>query len=287
MIHFSGFSQMSKFWRKKKTEYVVGIGASNFLGDLGGADTWGNNFYKDLELATTRPAIFAGYRLKFAPEFALKANLAFATLRGSDNLTKEEYRQYRNLSFRTNVYEFMIQAEYYFWKEKKGGMYNARLSRGISSTYFNAYFFGGGGVFFFNPKAKYEGKWYALQPLGTEGQGVKPGTEKYSRISFSLPVGIGINYAIDKNYSIGFEFGFRKTFSDYLDDVSTDYYDKEAIRAKYGDVAAALSDPSNGEHPNWTIEGEQRGDPGDKDSYMIAAFTFNYKINKRRNRAKF
>jgi hypothetical protein len=69
---------------------------------------------------------------------------------------------------------------------------------------------------------------------------------------------------------------YTKTFTDYLDDVSTVYYDNAAIEAAYGSDAAYWADPSSGVFPTWTDPGEMRGDSKQKDAY----FFFNVSLVK-------
>jgi hypothetical protein len=282
------FSQNLR-WKKQRRELVGAVGASNFLGDLGGANRVGTHFIRDFEFLLTRPAVSAGFRYRVAENMAVKSSLHWALISGNDRLTKEPYRNNRNLSFRSNIFEASSQFEYSFIKEKQGHRYKIKNVKGLKKLNFESYLFGGVGLVFFNPKGKYNGKWYALQPLGTEGQGLIPGKNKYKRYTLSVPVGFGIRYPINREMVVGFEYGLRYTLTDYMDDVSTDYYDKEKIRAERGDIAAHFSDPSLGDHPNYTIEGEQRGNPKYKDAYMFGQFTFAYKIskNRRRTRAKF
>ena len=88
---------------------------------------------------------------------------------------------------------------------------------------------------------------------------------------------------------VGFEFGVRKTFTDYIDDVSKTYYDNEAIKQKYGQVAALLADPSvsssnsNVDDDVITAPGQQRGDPRDNDAYMFAVISIHYKLRTGRS----
>ncbi|MCC7232005.1 MAG: hypothetical protein IT242_03605, partial [Bacteroidia bacterium] len=97
-----------------------------------------------------------------------------------------------------------------------------------------------------------------------------------------IPVGIGFKYTIDRSWGVGLELGIRKTFTDYIDDVSTTYFDfqnyPEANRE-----APLLADRSNHSDPDITRPGAQRGDPRDKDSYMFAIFSINYKLKTGRN----
>jgi hypothetical protein len=71
----------------------------------------------------------------------------------------------------------------------------------------------------------------------------------------------------------------RYTFTDYIDDASTIYYDNDKLRAEKGDAAADLADPSSGENPNWTAAGSPRGNPKNNDHYLSIFVTFTYNLN--------
>ena len=283
---------------KNRKEYVIGIGAANFLGELGGANQIGTNFVKDLEFSTTRPSFQLGMRYKFAKRFAVKGGFYYQLVSGADRLTKEPYRHNRNLSFRSNIFELSAQAEFYITKEQQGHRYKIKNAKGIKNYDFQAYVFLGIGGFYYNPQAKYGGNWVSLQPLSTEGQGLPGGPKKYKRVSLCIPYGIGVKYSLTKDWAIGLEIGMRKTFTDYIDDVSGVYYDKAELLAAKGPTAVALSDPSLNNYPielggdatgaMQSAAGEQRGDKTDKDAYMFVNITATYKIPyKRKTRSKF
>jgi hypothetical protein len=150
------------------------------------------------------------------------------------------------------------------------------------------FFFAGIGGFYFNPKPI--GGGVSLQQMHTEGQGLPGGAKPYSRYSVSFPLGFFYKYTIDKKFSIGIEFSLRKTLTDYIDDVSTVYYDKQLLTNAYGPVAAAYADPSLGNIPGATepsADGTraQRGDL-QKDSYMTVELTIGYVIKEQRKRAR-
>ena len=279
-------------------EWVGGVGASNFLGDLGGADQIGTNYFKDLEFSMTRFVLSIGMRYRIKQKLAASVHLSYAMVSGNDNTTKEPSREYRNLSFRSTIFELAVQIEPALVKETVGHRYRLKGVKGRRWLGINTYPFIGIGVFYFNPKAKYNGKWYALQPLRTEGQGEFKTRKKYSRFSVSIPVGIGFKYRYNRKWSIGFQYGLRKTFTDYIDDVSTTYVDesyiRDATKGVNSDIAIALADRSEPvDSDDWrrTAAGQQRGDPTDKDSYMFAKIMVAYKFRvvkrRRRSRPKF
>ncbi len=269
-------------WKAYRWEYMVGIGASNFLGELGGANQVGTNGFRDLEFKATRQVLTAGIRYKITPFLAIHTHGTFASVSGDDKLTKEPFRHNRNLNFKSNIYELNVNFEASILSQREGGLYKLRGMRRTPSFEASAYVFAGVGVFHFNPKGEYKGKWYELQPLGTEGQGISPARSKYKRTQLCVPVGVGFRYFFNRRWGVGFEYGLRKTFTDYIDDVSKTYYDNDAIRAQNGDIAAQLADPSIGVKEAQTLAGEQRGDPRDRDAYMFGIFSLHYKIRTGR-----
>jgi hypothetical protein len=283
---------------KPRKEYIAGIGGANFLGELGGANQIGTHFIKDFEISATRPSFQLGMRYRPKSMLAVKGGFYFQMVSGADRLTKEPFRNNRNLSFRSPICELSVQAEFYFTRDRLSAQYNIRNARRGSSADFQAYAFVGAGGYFFNPQAKYNGKWVNLQPLGTEGQGLPGGPKKYSRFGFCIPYGLGAKYGINREWSIGIELGVRKVFTDYLDDVSTVYYDNAVLLKERGEMVAYLADPSLHNYPqelggdatgaDQTSVGQQRGDPKSKDAYMFTNITVSYKLPyRRRTRSKF
>jgi hypothetical protein len=117
--------------------------------------------------------------------------------------------------------------------------------------------------------------------MGTEGQGstVSNGNKPYSLTQIGIPFGLGLKYSLLKKFCIGLEWGMRKTFTDYLDDVSTVYPDPIIIEAESGPVAAALSDRTY-KDPGQVVNntGLQRGNSHTKDWYSFAGIFITYKI---------
>jgi opacity protein-like surface antigen len=278
-----GTASYAQHWKFLRHEVTLGLGTSHFLGELGGADAIGSSGikgFKDLEFKLTRPAVAAGYRYYLSPMFALKGDLTYARLNGDDALTSERFRQNRNIHFRSPVIEFSARVEFYPLKEYFGHLYRTNGVIGKTVNRFSPYVFVGVGGFWFNPKAKYNGDWVALQPLQTEGV-------KYKRIAASMPFGAGLKYAITNQLSIGLEMGLRYTSSDYLDDVSSVYVDKTGSDA----TTLYLANPTinsietftDGNYVyNPTAPGMQRGDSKNKDAFLLTLVTVNYKFLKGR-----
>lgn len=270
-------------WKAYRFEWSGGIGASNFLGELGGANQIGTNGFKDLEFSATRQALVVGLRYKLTPFLALHGHATWGSVSGDDALTEEPFRRNRNLNFRSPIFELNCTFEASILSQKEGGLYRLRGIKKSPSYEVSAYAFAGIGVFHFNPKGELDGRWIALQPLGTEGQGISPARSKYSLTQVCIPVGFGFRYFFTRRMGVGLEYGIRKTFTDYIDDVSKTYYDKAAIAAANGPEAALLSDKSLGIHENQTLTDQQRGDPRDNDAYMFAVFSLHWKIRTGRS----
>jgi len=266
-------------WRRERKEYVFGLGASNFLGDLGGANQIGTNGMRDLDWPATRPGTSFGYRYRTGKTHCVKGMMHFAYLSGDDKKTEEIYRNNRNLNFRTPIIELNGQFEYMLTRQREGHRYKLRGVQGWRNINIESYVFVGVGLMWFNPQGRYtNGDWVALKPLCTEGQGLAETRKPYHRVQPVIPIGFGFKYAISREWSIGLEYGIRKTFTDYIDDCSSTYFDNDEIRNERGDIAAYFADPSLGEVAGQTAPNMQRGDPTDHDTYMFAEITFYYKV---------
>ncbi len=209
------------------------------------------------------------WRYNFGRYVSLKIQAYKGVISGSDANFENLLVSRRNLSFRSDIFELGAQWEFSF-------TYFGESQRRMAAPYF----FVGASWFHFNPKALYEGEWVALQPLGTEGQGVFPGCgEPYALRQWAVPLGVGFVMSLGRHVNLGFELGFRKTFTDYLDDVSGTYPD-QFILAEVNPMAAALSyrTPEVEEVFDPNPVGKLRGNPNDKDMYFFGGFTFSWTV---------
>jgi hypothetical protein len=224
---------------------VVGTGTSTYFGELANP---GN--YID-----AKPNINAGLQYYFTPRISARAELTWFTLAGDDAKADDSSRKKRNLSFKSNNVEVGFTGAINLFPN--GNRYYRR-------PYFNVYGFGGVGFIYFNPKAEYQGKKYALRPLNTEGA-------DYSRIGLVIPFGLGARLKAGPNFNIALEGGYRKTFNDYLDDVSNVYLGAAAFSDP---IAATLSDRRPEVGIAAAAAGDKRGNPSGDDGY----FLFNLKV---------
>jgi len=241
-------------------ELGIFLGGSYYTGDLNPAGHF-NRF--------TRPAAGGMYRVNFNPRFSAKAIGSLGILEADDAYSLNESHRNRNLNFKSKIMEFAVEGEFNFLPFTTG---NKKLA--VTTPYV----FAGIAVYHFNPLGLYQGRWVALQPLGTEGQGTTFSGEKpYSLTQFSIPFGVGMKVNTAKRIGINFEWGLRKTFTDYLDDVSGKYVDPFLLASEKGPVAAVLSDKSLVKEGGSNV-GRQRGNSFTKDWYSFVGVIITFKM---------
>ncbi|MBR9922856.1 MAG: porin family protein [Bacteroidetes bacterium] len=248
------------------------VGASNYVGDL-------SNNSVSMYLSESHLAIggFATYH--FGPLVAATLEFNYGTLSGQDaNSSIEDVRE-RNLSFRSYLIDAGLTAELYI-----PGFQPYNLYRPVS-----AFLFAGVGINAYNPRTLYEGQWVELQPLQLEGQA------PYSKVSLSIPFGVGMKYAITDRLNLGLRIGARKTFTDYIDDVSGTYVSYTELQASNGELAAALGNRTGeylGTNEPFIVEtGTPRGDGSASDWTFLAMITVSWNLSDNglvgsRNRGK-
>ncbi|MCC6370843.1 MAG: hypothetical protein IT236_07560 [Bacteroidia bacterium] len=288
-------------WKKFKREVFFSTGTTNFLGDLGGRNKKGTDYSPvDLDLNQSRTAFGVGGRYRFHKYLNVVAQLNYLIVKGNDNATKDIYRNNRNLNFKSNVFEFSGRIEAGFQKTRRsGGRYgvqkNYAKTRNISHS---IYGFLGIGIFYFDPYGlTADGRWVKLRPLRTEGQGLPEGPKMYKNYSFCIPMGGYYKFTWKKIWSLGIELNYRKTFTDYMDDVGGVYYGKDRIynyfvsenSSKAAD-ARYMSDPSKGNIYGATLPDSQgnpaqRGDKN-KDTYITLQVTAGYIFKQQRKSAR-
>ncbi|MBL7934946.1 MAG: hypothetical protein JNM51_03960 [Bacteroidia bacterium] len=293
-VYSQGFARPNA-WKKYRKELIVQVGAAGFLGDLGGRNMEGTDISPaDMELALTRPALSVAFRYKFTKNINVHSSFNYLVVAGDDKLTSEIYRNNRNLNFKSNIFEVATRLEFGITSVKRTGIYSLHKSLGRMNKRKSLELIGfvGIGAFYFNPKGKDpSGNYIALYPLHTEGQGLPGGPTQYKKIAISIPMGLALHYIIDKYWSVGLELSYRKTFTDYIDDVSSSYYpDKAALNAAYGPTSVMMSDPSKGDipgasAPNADGTGAQRGDKN-KDSFASLQITIGRFFPPKRGRTK-
>jgi opacity protein-like surface antigen len=212
--------------------------------------------------------ITANYEL--TDNIMLRAGYTYAIVGGADRFSKDQELINRNLSFETKLNEFSLVGEYYLQN-----LYDHRWS---------PYAFAGLAVYKYNPYAydPANNKVY-LKPLSTEGQGLAGYNDRkpYHLTQVALPFGAGVKFAVNNDIHIGLEVGFRKLFTDYLDDVSTTYADPADLLAAKGQQAVDMSyrgDEVATGSPTYPAKGFQRGGSEYKDFYYFTGLHLTYRL---------
>ncbi|MEP7251894.1 MAG: hypothetical protein ABI683_05920 [Ginsengibacter sp.] len=285
------FSQSLVFGNEQtKVEVGINIGPSFFLGDLGGHRGKGTGFIKDLNLPLTK--VMKGLFAAVYPNewLGIRAAAEIGELEGEDHIidtkgVNELWRKQRNLDFKSNISEAYLAAEVFplMLLNASHEDYKPRL---------RPYGVIGVGVFHFNPKGSLTNAngyktWYALKPLHTEGEGFAeyPQKKDYALTQINIPMGAGAKYIISDRVNLSLEVLLRKTFTDYIDDVSTEYIDPvyfdkylspsdAAIAKRIHDKVVGIVTPSlTRNSPD-----VQRGNPKQNDAYFTLFLKFGVRI---------
>jgi OOP family OmpA-OmpF porin len=210
-------------WKLRRYEIGGGIGMTQVFGDIGGTIDEKNWFgLKDIKIDETRMAfpMYARYRLD--PVYAIKVNTVLGFGNGKDTLSRND----RGRSYKTTLFEFSAQGEYYFIAEerryKSAAMFNRR---GMLNNYMSVsgyLFLGIGGVY---SRAKVT---FTQDMLLVDR--IKP-----NNLGMVIPFGIGLKYIIDDRWLVGAELGYRISMTDYIEGYS------QTSDSKHNDVYYFLS----------------------------------------------
>jgi len=244
--------------KAQNLHFTLFAGVSNYQGDLQP---------KRFTFNQGNLAIGAGGLYELSEKLYLRGNFTVGKIKGDDQ--KSFANSTRNLNFTSNILDIHLGLEY-----------------DILNSYDRSlvpFVFAGVSVFHFSPYTfDTTGRKVFLQPLGTEGQGFYQGREKYGLTQFSLPFGGGLKLAVSENVRLRFEIGFRKTFTDYLDDLSSTYADRAQLLVNNGQRAVDLSfrgDELKGSTLTYPAAGTKRGNAGSKDLYYFAGMGISFRLS--------
>lgn len=233
--------------RERSLMAIGGVGTSTYFGELANPGDY----------IDTKPTLNVGLQYYFNNRVALRGEVTWYQLKGEDSKADDVSRMHRNLSFVSNNFEMNATGLVNFFPQGQ---------RFYQRPGFNLYGFAGIGVTYFNPKTEYQGKKVALQPLQLEG-------EKYSRITPVIPFGVGARIKAGPFFNLAVEGGYRKMFTDYLDDVSNQHVDPSSFADP---IAAALADRRPEVGRPVAAAGTQRGNPANDDGYFLLTFKVEY-----------
>lgn len=251
---------------RSQTVPEIGIiaGGSYYLGDLNPYKHFNNTKFSGTFLY--RDQIAKSNRLSF------RIHAGFGTVEAFDSESLDPAMVNRNLNFRSRILEIGPLLEIHFLPYEIG---SAKFP-------FTPYLFMGLTFFKMNPMGQHNDEWIELQSLGTEGQGTGLTGEKIYKLNqLSIPLGLGMKFNMTERWAIGFEYGIRKTFTDYLDDVSGNYVNPSLLAETNGSLSADLADQSlnnQGSFANVGGQGVSRGNPYTKDWYVFAGISLCYRV---------
>ena len=280
-------SSYSQFTSGNYYEAGFTVGPMVFLGDLGGHAGLGTPFLKDYNMNATK--LTYGIYVAAHPSELLGIRLSanFGAVEGDDSYVQnkggeEVSRLNRNLNFKSNITEANLLFEVYptvLFEDDPTDQWHRLRPYGILGI----------GVFHFNPMGTYVDPntgattWVYLQPLHTEGEGFVPGVPNYSLTQIEIPMGFGLKYYLTDKVNMSLEFEYRKTFTDYIDDVSGKFVDPAVLAANLPSgtaqiaIAMANKSPLQGVPGSGYNPGDKRGDP----TQMDAFFTVGLKVGIR------
>ncbi len=288
-----GAANAQQAWKHSRHSFVAGLGGNIFMGDLGGGDDNGGHFlnFKDLDAGSIKISAMLGYKYRLADRLAGKFSFTYSKVAADDANASNAARRSRNLNFRSDLTEFGIGGEYYFLREKEIPRYSG--GEGSFWKKWSGYISIELALLHFNPMGQYQGQWYELQPLCTEGQGtgveflardggteyVVAASDKYKLTAVSIPVGLGFKYQVTREVSVGLELLQHFTTTDYIDDCSSYYFNYDAqgltppseMTKIFADRRSTLSSAETG---------GKRGNSGYNDTYFTMMFTMHYRILK-------
>ncbi|BDS10256.1 type IX secretion system protein PorG [Aureispira anguillae] len=239
------------------------------IGGYGGGLSFNGDVNEGGMLANSSAGFGAFIRYNPHPRFGLSLGFIKGSLEAKDRTSQLPHIRERNLSFRSDLTEFSLISELNilsFYPQKDVYAFAPYLGAGIA-------------VILFNPTAKYNGEWVELQKVGTEGQGLEGYPKKYNLVQVAIPILFGLKYSIGGRLNIAVEVGYRFTFTDYLDDVSTVFVSpKELINSS--ELAVALSNRTEeytGAPANHLI-GTRRGNANNNDGYLTMGVRISFSL---------
>lgn len=267
-------------------EVGINFGPTFFLGDLGMDANTLSSYAKSINNPIKK--FMKGAYVSIYPKewFGVRLAMQYSYVEGNDNVitSKDQtdvYRKKRNLDFRSTIWEAYTAAEFFplMYLRRNDVEYAPRL---------RPYLFAGVGVFHFNPQGSLTDQngnktWHDLQPLHTEGEGFPeyPNRKNYTLTQINIPMGGGVKYKLSEKVNLGAEILYRKTFTDYIDDVSTSYINPALFKKNLSATDAYLALRLNNKSTTNTgipSEGQRRGNPDKNDTYFSFVLKLGIKL---------
>lgn len=259
-IHVNGQQFVSTNSFDRLSKVTAGVGGTTYFGELRGLDE---------SKIQASMSFNIGYEHLLTDNIGLKAQLSYYTIRAADSLSDFNDNLERNLNFKANNIEFIVQGVYHIFRHPSVG-YTFR-------NFINPYIHLGIGVTTNNPSQELAGTSYRMRPLRIEGT-------QYGGLALIVPMGVGTNIFITRNLDLQLDLQYSYALSGFLDNVNGLYRDPASFTDTNGVSAitlAQLSDPRTVLNPPLppAVVGSRRGD-GSNDSYLIASIKLAYYLPK-------
>jgi len=237
-------------------------------GALGGSAYYGDLIQGTPLLKQISPAVTLGGSYDLNEKLRVRASLSGLSVKADDKDNSNIKFKNRNLNFKSFIWEFAVAAEY-------------DILNNFDNYAYTPYIFIGPGIFGFNPTTVDRfGNKVNLREWGTEGQGLAayPNRKPYSRTQFNIGFGGGIRVDLSESLQIGTEIFIRKTFTDYIDDVSINSYVDPSLFVLQGNPYSqyvAFRGDEVGKSFSTTMP---RGNPKNKDLFYSFQLKLTYKL---------
>ena len=255
-------SAQSKFEKSKTMGFAIGTGY--YLGEMNPNGHFKGRF---------KPGFGGFMRFNMSRRFGVRAAVHRTNLLYRDSDSNDPWIANRNLHFRNAITEGSVVAEFNY----------SRYQIGNTNDRFTGYLFAGLSLYSHMPEAELDGIWYALQPLGTEGQGTSSASagNRYATTGFAVPFGFGFKLNLGHFSALNFEWGMRRTWTDHLDDVAGYYASLAVLEEEAGPLSELLSEARIEREGNLEDPvGQMRGYNGLDDRFAVMSVSFTFRIDK-------
>jgi opacity protein-like surface antigen len=293
----------------------LNFGMSDLWGDVGTKsplDHYTNDKY------WTKPHFMGGIFARYAmhPAYVLRLGLNYGSVYANDNFnytkaksassTEDDayQRYYRNLDVKSNIWEGNVMLELNI--RRMGD-----LERAGAKKRMQPYLLVGVGGMHFRPKGTYtargtdgrmngQSREVDLYDLNLEGNGITITDSAAASLNFKrpaayslwnlvIPLGFGLRWDLADQLSLGIEYMYRYTFTDYLDNVSGYYVDPGVFEIEHAQDPQRQQMAKDMYDKSWQIDpnakhgsNELRGNSGVPDGYSTIAISFYYRLKTKK-----
>ena len=175
--------------QEEKWEGGFFLGFANYSGDLA---------FQRISIKDPSPAFGFMVKRNLSKSIGLRLGLISGKLVADEKTGNSPDHRERGFSFENQMTELSLLAHWKLLSDRK--------------QKFSPYLFAGVGLGFSNPKTDFNNR--------TSPSIITDMTADAQKALFTVPLGIGASYSLNRKWIIGFEVGTRPAFNDYVDGVS-------------------------------------------------------------------